>query len=488
MADVPSFLEDHISQIPALQVLQNLGYKYLRPAEVFHERGGRLSNVLLENILEKQLRRLNKINFKGGKYDFSDANFKAAIDKLKDVPNEGLVRTSELIYDLISLGESFEQTINGDKKSFSLRYIDWENFDKNVFHVCEEFEVERTASYEKRRPDIVLFVNGIPFVVIECKRPDIKDSLDSAISQHLRNQRKKEIPHLYSFAQLVLAINKNEARYGTTGTPKKFWSKWREEDAQRSEKEVEKIVNQSLGLEEKKRLFMERFAYVKNFFEDLEIEGRQITDQDKALYSLCRPERLLELAYRFIVYDAGEKKIARYQQYFAVKNTVERVHILEPSGNRKGGVIWHTQGSGKSLTMVMLAKAIALDKSIKNPRIILVTDRTDLDNQIYNTFRACGKTPKKAKTGEHLFQLLSEEKESIITTIINKFENVVERRGYKNDSSEIFVLVDEGHRTNYGELHQKMRKTLKKRMLHRFYRNAAPQKRKEHGQPVRRVY
>lgn len=464
MADIPSFLEDHISQIPALQLLQNLGFTYLRPAEVYLERGGRFSNVLLENILEKQLRRLNKIRYKGSEYAFSDANIKAAIQKLKDVPFDGLVRTSERIYDLVSLGESFEQTIDGDKKSFSLRYIDWENTDKNVFHVSEEFEVERTGSYEKRRPDIVLFVNGIPFAVIECKRPPTENSkknpIDQAISQHLRNQRKAEIPHLYTFAQVLLAINKNEARYGTTGTARKFWSVWREEgDIKR---EVEYLVNKPLGKDEKNRLFAERFAYVRNYFDEIELEGRQVTEQDCALYALCRPERLLELAYKYIVFDAGEKKIARYQQYFAVQNTLERVRIFEPGGNRKGGVIWHTQGSGKSLTMVMLAKTISLDQTIRNPRIVLVTDRTDLDDQIYNTFRACGKQPVKAKSGEHLFSLLSENKEAIITTIINKFVSVIDKKGYQNDSSEIFVLVDEGHRTNYSELHQKMRKTLPK--------------------------
>lgn len=462
MSNLPSFLEDHISQVPALQLLQNLGYTYLRPAEVYLERGGRLSNVLLENILEKQLRRLNKIRYKGDEYDFSDSNIKAAVQKLKDVPFDGLVRTSERVYDLVSLGESFEQTIDGDKKSFSIRYIDWENPEKNVFHITEEFEVERTGSYEKRRPDIVLFVNGIPFVVIECKRPPVENSknnpIDQAISQHLRNQRKKEIPHFYTFAQILLAINKNEARYGTTGTARKFWSFWREE-GDITEK-VEYLANKRLGKDEKARLFAERFAYVRNYFDEIEIEGRQITEQDCALYSLCRPERLLELAYKFIVFDAGEKKIARYQQYFAVKNTLERIHIIEPEGHRKGGVIWHTQGSGKSLTMVMLAKTISLDKTIRNPHIVLVTDRTDLDDQIYNTFRACGKQPVKAKTGDHLFELLSENKESIITTIINKFVSVIDKKGYQNESSEIFVLVDEGHRTNYSELHQKMRKTL----------------------------
>jgi type I restriction enzyme R subunit len=201
---------------------------------------------------------------------------------------------------------------------------------------------------------------------------------------------------------------------------------------------------------------------VRRYFDHIEQEKRQVTPQDCALYSLCQPKRLLELAYKFIVFDAGEKKIARYQQYFAVKDTLERIQTFDEEGRRQGGVIWHTQGSGKSLTMVMLGKAIALEPKLINPKIILVTDRVDLDDQIYNTFRSCGKEPVRAKTGINLFEHLSENKESIITTTIFKFDTVVNARGYKNDSSEIFVLVDESHRSNYKELHQQMRKVLPK--------------------------
>ena len=463
--DVPSFREEYISQIPALQLLVNLGYTYLRPAEVYLERGGRLSNILLENILEKQLRRMNTIKAGGKEHEFSDTNIKAAIDKLKVVTlNEGLIKTSERVFDLLSLGESFEQTIDGDKKGRSLKYVDWENWDKNVFHITEEFEVEKTGSYDKRRPDIVLFVNGIPFVIIECKTPPIesekKDPVDQAISQHLRNQRNDEVPHLYVFAQLLLALHKNEAKYATTGTEKKFWAVWREEE--NIEERVRVLANKPLSKDSRESIFADRLNPLKNYFLEIEASGREVWEQDRALYSLCRPERLLELVYKFIVFDGGAKKVARYQQYFAVKSAMERVQIFEPEGNRKGGVIWHTQGSGKSLTMVMLAKSIALDKEIKNPRIVLVTDRTDLDDQIYDTFLACGKQPVQAGSGEELFRLLSENKEAIVTTIINKFVSVIDRRKYRNESREIFVLVDEGHRTNYKELHQKMRKVLPK--------------------------
>lgn len=465
MDATPSFLEDHISQIPALQLLQNMGYAYLRPQEVFLERKGRLSNFLLEGVLEKQLRRLNRIRFRGGEHDFTDDNIRAAIETLKDVPFDGLVRTSEKVYDLLSLGRSFEQEVEGDRKSFTIQYVDWLNPANNVFHVAEEFEVERTGSRQTCRPDIVLFVNGIPLVVVECKRPDEKDSLKVAISQHLRNQDVEHIPRLFTFAQVLFALNKNEAAYATTGTSAKFWSVWREESDVTPE--VSKLVNKPLGREQKDRLFADRLKSVRAYFDEQEAGAREVTEQDRALYCLCRPERLLELAYKFVVFDAGEKKIARYQQYFAVMGTLERVKLRDEGGRRKGGVIWHTQGSGKSLTMVMLAKAIALDPDILNPKIVLVTDRVDLDDQLYRTFHHCGKEPVRARTGKHLMEILQGNKEAIIATTIFKFESGVRAQKFRDEGADIFVLVDESHRTQsgsrgeqYGKAHEKMRRVL----------------------------
>jgi len=167
---------------------------------------------------------MNRIQFKGQTYAFSEGNIQNAIQALEDFPFDGLVRTNERIYDLLCLGKSLPQMIYGDQKSFPLRYIDFTpgGISNNVFHCTAEFVVERTASHETRRPDIVLFVNGIPLVVIECKRPDIKEPLDQAISQMIRNQRDDEIPKLFLYSQLLLALTKNEAKYGTTATSAKF--------------------------------------------------------------------------------------------------------------------------------------------------------------------------------------------------------------------------------------------------------------------------
>lgn len=454
----PSFIEDHISQIPALQLLQNLGYTYLTPEEVLKERQDKLSNVILEDILEQHLLKFNKIQFKGKIYPFSPASIRGAIDAIKNVPMfDGLVTTNSKIYDLLTLGKSFEESIGNDRKSFTINYIDWNNIENNVFHVAEEFEVNRTSSDKKYRPDIVLFINGIPLCIIECKRPDIKKPLEEAKSQHLRNQQEDGIPHLYKYSQILLALTSNKVQYATTGTPRKFWATWKEQKLK--ETDLQELVNKPLSDEQKDKLFADRFKYVRKYFDNIEAEGRLVTEQDKLLYSLCQPQRLLELMYKYIVYDAGIKKIARYQQYFAIQDTLERIKIIRHE-RRQGGVIWHTQGSGKSLTMVMLAKAISLEPEIVNPKIVIVTDRIDLDKQISDTFKSCGKVVKKATSGEDLGNIIADNKETIITTVINKFQAALRKKKVIDNSKNVFVLVDESHRSQYGSANALMQKVF----------------------------
>ena len=454
----PSFIEDHISQIPALQLLQNLGYTYLTPDEVSKERQGKLSNVILEDILEQQLMKFNEINFKGKVYPFSPANIRGAIDTLKNITMfDGLITTNSKVYDLLTLGKSFEEAIGNDRKSFTINYIDWENPENNVYHVAEEFEVSRIASDKKYRPDIVLFVNGIPLCVIECKRPDMKEPIEQAISQHIRNQQEDGIPHLYKYSQILLALATNKAQYATTGTPKKFWASWKEQKLK--EADLQKLINTPLSEDKKDRLFADRFKYVRKYFDNLESKDRLVTEQDKLLYALCSKDRLLELVYKYIVFDAGIKKIARYQQYFAIQDTLERIKIIRDE-RRQGGVIWHTQGSGKSLTMVMLAKAISLEPEIINPKVIIVTDRIDLDKQIFDTFHSCGKNVKKATSGEDLANLITENKETVITTVINKFQAAINKKKVIDNSQNIFVLVDESHRSQYGSANALMQKVF----------------------------
>ena len=304
----PSFLEDHISQVPALQLLIKLGYTYLSPEEALVLRQGKAGNVLLESILEERLKAINRIGHKGGQYAFSPGNIYQAVRGLRDMPLvDGLYTANKEVYELLTLGCSFEETIMGDKRSFPLRYIDWENPANNVFHVTEEFSVERIGSSKTRRPDLVLFVNGIPLVVIECKRPDLHSTehgspVEQAISQHLRNQQPDEVPQLFLPAQLLLALAQNDARYGTVGTPPPFWSRWREEfnpvqDAAGGQDEgaLLALKNTRLAATAMDALFAGRFRYVRTFFEEQQDSALAVTEQDKLLYHLCRPERLLRL-------------------------------------------------------------------------------------------------------------------------------------------------------------------------------------------------
>jgi type I restriction enzyme, R subunit len=445
--------EKHLSQIPALQFLLGLGFDFLTPTEAFGERQGRSSNVLLENILRNKLKEINRIRYKGGEYLFSEENIQSAIQKLKNIKYDGLLRTNEVIYDLITLGTAMEQTIEGDSKSFNLNYIDWRNPSRNKFHVTVEYSVERSRSTETARPDIVLFVNGIPLCVIECKAPQIE--VEQAVSQSIRNQNDDYIPKLFTYSQLVMAVNKNSAMYATAGTAAKFWGVWKEAQLEQGEREFEKlqeIVNCPLP-----EVDIDRIAAAFDVKPSALREKRLVTEQDKALYALCRPERLLELVWKFTVFDGGIKKIARYQQYFVIKSTLNRVKHFDSTDSRKGGVIWHTQGSGKSLTMVMLARNLALDPEILNPRIVLVTDRDDLDKQLGNTFTACGLEASRATSGRNLLELVSEKKAGIITTLIHKFDKAYAAKKYKDESADIFILVDESHRTQFGSFSARMR-------------------------------
>lgn len=445
--------EKHLSQIPALQLLIGLGFEFLTPPEALRERQGRTSIVLLESILRNQLKEINRIRYKGSEYLFSEENVQSAIQKLKNIKYDGLLKTNEAIYDLITLGTALEQTIEGDSKSFNMNYIDWHNPGRNRFHVTVEYSVERSRSTETTRPDIVLFVNGIPFCVIECKGPQIE--LEQAVSQSIRNQNDDYIPKLFIYSQMVLALNKNSAKYATTGTAAKFWGVWKEPQMDNGECEFEKlaaVVNQPLAKD-----VVARISSTFDVKPEAFIGSRLVTEQDKSLFSLCRPERLLELAWKFTVFDGGIKKVARYQQYFVIKSTLNRVKHFDTTNSRKGGVIWHTQGSGKSLTMVMLARNLALDPEILNPRIVLVTDRDDLDKQLGNTFAACGLEANRATSGRNLLELVAEKKSGIITTLIHKFDKAYAVKKYQDESPDIFILVDESHRTQFGSFSARMR-------------------------------
>ena len=423
--DKDAYLEINASQRPALALFEAMGYTYISPADCDKQRGSRY-HVLLRDILRGQLRRLNRYVYAGAENEFSAANIERAMEDLNEPLTDGLVRTSEKIYDALLLGKSYPETVgDGKMLSFNLRYIDWDNPQNNVFHVTEEFAVDSQDRQHNARPDIVLFINGIPFAVIECKAPHIP--VEEAVGQMIRNQQAAYIPHLFKFAQLVVATNKNAVKYATAGTPKKFWSVWKEQDDEWLQTRLKAPV-----------------------------PDRMPTEQDRNIVSLFSPERVYELIRYFILFDANVKKVCRYQQFFAVREIMKTIAENDEHGNRRSGVIWHTQGSGKSLTMVMLAKYILMELKDCHPRVVIVTDRKELDAQIAATFAHTRLTPARATSGRHLVELVNSARADVITSIINKF-NTVERQEVKNPSRDIFVLVDESHRSNYGLMATRMR-------------------------------
>ena len=455
---IPSFKEDHISQIPALQLLINMGYEYITPKEAMELREGKRGKVILKKILQKKLEE-NRFEYMGEMFPFSNRNVTNAVKAIDDVMIDNVFRTNEQIYDLICLGKSFEENVRNNIRSFTMNYIDWEDIDNNYFHVTAEYEVAKEDGKGTRRPDIVAFVNGIPLIVIECKRPDEKNAINNAVSQQIRNQKKNEIRRLFIYSQILMGVSKNEAMYATATTPAKFWSIWREKKD--DESELEELVNRPIPDSVKNSLYSDEFGYMRGFFDGLESSRRKITEQDRVIHSLLRRERMMEITRLFIIFDKGQKKIARYQQYFAVKKTMRRIKTFEGHKKRRGGVIWHTQGSGKSLTMVWLSKALAMDEDILDPRVVIVTDRINLDKQIKRTFHSCGMEPVRASSGEDLYRKLSERKRSIITSVIDKFQAAIKKRARDPiEDNNIFVLVDESHRSQYGESHARMKQIL----------------------------
>ena len=392
--------------------------------------------------------RINRFSHRGREYAFDLEDAHEAMRRLKPTPDrlKGLRGTNQDIFDSLVLGTTITKSIDGDSKSYSFRFIDWENPSNNAFHVTAEFSVERTGSSQTRRCDIVAFVNGIPVLVIENKRPT--ETLKKADSQLIGYQSEDNIPQLFHFAQLLMTMNRVEARYATVGTPRKFWSTWRDEED--TDEAISASANRPLTSAELDAVFSGDFAPARAYFASMAAESdRSVTEQDRSIFALCRPERLLDIIRRFTVFDGGVRKVARHQQFFGIRRAVETVKQFDAKGARKGGVIWHTQGSGKSLTMVMLGRALALEKSIPNPRILIVTDRDDLDKQIKDTFRSCDLEPVRATGGSHLLELIH-NKAPLVTTIINKFDTALRNAKEADPDPSIFVLVDESHRTQTG--------------------------------------
>lgn len=309
--------------------------------------------------------------------------------------------------------------------------IDWKHVEKNDFAIAEEVTI---AGEHTKRPDIVLYVNGIALGILELKRSIV--SVTEGIRQNLDSQKKEFIRPFYSTVQLVLAGNETEGlRYGVVETPEKYYLRWKEAEGAHPDAGDNPLLRE--------------------------------------LSQTCRKDRLLEIIHDFIVFDAGIKKTCRHNQYFGVHAAHEHVK------RREGGIIWHTQGSGKSLTMVWLAKWIR--EHVTDARVLLITDRTELDEQIEKVFNGVSESIYRTKSGADLVQVLNKNEEWLVCSLIHKFgagEDLSDKDvdAYVEDikknlpkgfypKGQIFVFVDECHRTQSGKLHEAMKTLLPGAML-----------------------
>ncbi|MYK89112.1 MAG: type I restriction endonuclease subunit R, partial [Acidobacteria bacterium] len=388
-----------------------LGYRYLGD---WRERDG--NRNVESRILASFLKR-------GG----HSANLIAkAVAKLDQAAALGGSRTlyeaNREVYTLLRYGAKVRPGVGKDTATVDL--IDWNDPSANDFAIAEEVTV---GGRNTKRPDLVLYVNGIALGVLELKRSTV--SVSEGIRQNLANQKKHFIPHFFTTVQLVMAGNDSQGlRYGVVGTPEKYWLRWKEAGASPPASNSDSSLLQELA-------------------------------------DLCAPGRLLELIHDFVVFDAGAKKICRHNQYFGVKAAQSHVK------RRDGGIIWHTQGSGKSLTMVWLAKWIR--ENVTGGRVLVVTDRTELDDQIEQVFVGVDEEIHRTKSGADLAEALRDPALSLICSLVHKFggseEGDIDRYvsdlrahiyGGSRPAGDIYVFVDECHRTQSGKLHDAMKKLL----------------------------
>jgi len=449
----PKFNEDTLSEQPAIEQLKRLGYDYIH-GDKFDpdlkedcERTSRRDVVLISR-LKKKLAEINP--------QLTEESINKAIRRVTHIQAEGLIEANRIFHqDLIS-GVSIDQDIRAKRQKLTVRFIDFDDPEKNEFLAVNQFWVK--GPKETDRPDIVIFINGIPLIVIECKSPVAKQmGLSDAIKGLLRYQ--DEIPQLFHTNEILIGLNLFGARYGTILSSHEFFHEWKV-------MENEKFPNMSEHASVKEMLDL---GLIKK--EDL---SESPTPQEVLIAGILNKKNLLDIIQNFIVYELEQKqrrtvkKVCRYQQFTAVNKILKRVTEEE----EKRGIIWHWQGSGKSLTMLFAAvKLRREEKRLKNPIILVVTDRIDLDDQISKTFRNCNfpnpiQIRETRGTHKKLYELLSQNIGNTIMTTVHLFRKPLDKPLSKADN--IIVLTDEAHRTQYGFFALNMRRALPNASLFAF--------------------
>ena len=430
--------ELHLAENPAVELLQSLGYTYVPPEDLEPERTS-FKEAILTNRLAATLNRLNPW--------LSDTNVTKAVKAVTQVPAASLAEVNEALYTSLTYGIALEQDRGDGRKSHTVRFLDFDRPNRNEWIVTRQYKV--LGSKKHVIPDIVVFVNGLALAVIECKSPTIGDAWKAeAVKQLHRYQeaatrwKDQGAPKLFEAAQVLVATCGERVVYGTVGTPERFFLEWKEPYP----------------------------LAVKQLAKKL---GRTPTPQDILLYGLLEPRNLLDIVRNFVVFevDGGRtvRKLTRYKQFIAVNEAMRRIRTARKPCAR-GGIVWHTQGSGKSLTMLWLALKLRRDESQQQPTVVIVTDRTKLDRQIAGVFTACGfPNPERADSVRDLRRILAHPTGKTVMTTIQKFQEITgaggaARRGSVHptlsEAASIFVMVDEAHRTQYRSLAANMRQAL----------------------------
>ncbi|RZV08761.1 type I restriction enzyme R subunit [Natrinema hispanicum] len=421
------------TELPALETLSQLGWDVVDQQQtVWNDPRETESSAVLEPRLRAAVERLNPW--------IDENNLNKVVREVQQVAGTSTMDENQQIHEKLVQHTSVKQDRGHGLKHQTVEYIDYETPENNDFFALNQFRVE--GQIETIKPDIVLFVNGIPLGVIECKAPGIAEPRSEALEQLQRYQNertktgKEGAEALFRYNQYSVATWLEGAVMGTYGTPKGQYKPWRDPYPVDDE-------------------------YLADAFD---LEG-YVPDQYRMLYALFEPERLLDQLRHFTVFEnkqSGQTKlVARYQQYRAVHKALERI---EKRNQREapGGVVWHTQGSGKSLTMLFLGLKLRREKD--DPTLVLVTDRQALDDQIHATFERCGfPNPKKADGIEDLREKLSTNAGETITTLIQKFQLQDDEEGdfpVLSRDDDIYVMVDEAHRTQYKHLANNMRTAL----------------------------
>lgn len=461
--DGVNFDEAKQSQLPAVELLINLGWQYLSRKDALDLRGSDDSKALLSNVLMRSLMRINSYEHNGQMLKFSSHDIAKVADELEATRVEGLIDTSRQITDTIMPklgGTSIEVYHDGQHQARSIRFFDFDNPENNEYHVTVEYKY---AGKQSIRCDIVCFVNGIPLVHIENKKSST--GYDKAIAQLTRYQRPDCAQRLFIFTQLLMAMDGEHAVYGTTDTPADFYANWKEKDTplKQIHDAIHTLIAQPIDAKTYKQLLSDLNGATTGVAQLLQ---RTVSPQDETIYGMLRHDRMLDIIKNFVFYDGPYKKVARYQQYFAIKKMLRQIRYTEPTeyGTRhKGGIVWHTQGSGKSLTMVMFVRALIEDPEIINPRILVVTDRIDLDKQIKATFKNGGlkKEVKQMTSGVELLEHIKRQDSSILTTLVQKFESAGKKRlDFVDTDDNVYVLIDEAHRTQGGDASTEMLRAI----------------------------